>query len=120
MENKFLYNNKILRDRRRDLRNSQTKEEKILWEKLKNKQLGGFKFIRQYSVGPYILDFYCSKLRLAIELDGNQHRTISALLYDKERESYLHALDIQTIRFWNSDVDRDIEKVISRILPLLG
>lgn len=119
MKQDFLYNNKIFRDRCRDLRNNQTEEEKILWSKLKNKQIREFKFVRQYSVGPYILDFYCPKIRLAIELDGTQHKEKEAILYDQERNNYLEAVSIKTVRFWNSEVQKDIEGVVSRIIPLL-
>ena len=82
---KFLYNNQILKDRRKNLRNNQTPAELLLWSKLKRSQLNGSKFIRQYSVGPYILDFYCPKFRLGIELDGNQHKSSDSVIYDTER-----------------------------------
>ena len=71
------------------------------------------KFHRQYSVGPYILDFFCPQVRLAIELDGEQHK--DAIVYDKERESFLKNSDIKTIRFWNSEVLEDIGKVLNII-----
>lgn len=113
MDNTFLYNNKILRDRRRDLRNNQTLAELALWSKLKNSQLNGLKFVRQYSVGPYILDFYCPKLRLAIELDGSVHSDNEAKLYDKDRDKYLKSVDIHTIRFWNNEVLKNIGNVFN-------
>ena len=110
-----MYNDKVLKERCKDLRNNQTEEEKILWSRLKNRQFKGFKFVRQYGVGPYILDFYCPKLRLAIELDGAQHGEKENLLYDQERNSYLESLDIKTIRFWNYEVQENIGEVIKRI-----
>lgn len=113
--NNFLYNNKILRGRRRDLRNNQTEEEKILWSKLKNSQIKKLKFVRQYSVGPYILDFYCPKLRLAIELDGNHHKEKEAEQYDQDRNDYLKSVGIKTIRFWNKDIYKDINRVLEKI-----
>lgn len=115
MDSNFLYNNKILRDRRRDLRNNQTEEERLLWSKLKNKQLKELKFVRQYSVGPYILDFYCPKLRLAIELDGDQHTEAEAVEYDKARNAYLETVDIKTLRFWNNEVHENIHGIIDKI-----
>src|SRR3989338_7207642 len=81
---KRLSNLKILLERRKILRKNQTKEEIILWDSLKDKKLGS-KFRRQHSMGPYILDFYCTNKKLAIELDGNQHK--DAIEYDKEREN---------------------------------
>ncbi len=115
MNANFLYNNKTLRERRRELRNNQTEEEKILWAKLKNSQIKGLKFVRQYSVGPYILDFYCPKLRLAVELDGGQHNDIENKLYDQGRDDYLKSVDIRTIRFWNQDVHKNINNVLEKI-----
>jgi very-short-patch-repair endonuclease len=115
MDNKFLYQNKTLKERRKELRNNQTEVEKMLWSKLKNSQLG-FKFTRQYSAGPYILDFYCPKLRLGIELDGSVHMGEEAGAYDKDREQYLKSIDIAIIRFWNSEVERGIEIVLNKIL----
>jgi len=99
---KGVYNNSVFKDRRRELRANQTEAEKILWGKLRNRQLEKCKFWRQYSVGPYILDFYCPKIRLAIEVDGSQHD--EALEYDKEREDYLLGLEIKTIRYKNNEV----------------
>ncbi len=116
MNSKFLYNNKVLKDRRKELRNNSTETEKILWDNLKHSKLGGLKFVRQYSAGPYILDFYCPKLRLAIELDGRQHGEIEAVLYDKDREDYLNTVHIETIRFWNKEIINDIKGSLNRIL----
>lgn len=113
MDSKFLYNNKILRDRRRELRNNQTPAEKILWKHISKNQIQGARFLRQYSAGPYILDFYCPKIRLAIELDGNLHRENK--LYDADRSKYLESLDIEIIRFWNDDVLNNLAEIINRL-----
>lgn len=76
---------------------------------LRNRQINNLKFYRQYSVGPYILDFFCPQIRLAIELDGEQHK--NKIEYDKERENFLKDKDIITIRFWNDEVFKNVEKV---------
>jgi len=110
---KRINNSPLLKERRIELRKNQTPEEKILWERLRQNQLG-FKFKRQHSVGPYILDFYCSEKKLAIELDGSHH--VENKEYDAERSDYLSALDIKTLRFWNSEVSANIEIVIKRIV----
>jgi len=68
---KYLQNDPALKQRRRELRRNQTDAEKALWAYLRNKQFYGMKFFRQYSIGPYILDFYCPNMKLAVELDGN-------------------------------------------------
>ena len=75
------YNKKALKERRRELRQNSTPAEKILWKLLRDSKLGA-KFRRQYSVGGYVLDFYCPKLKIAIELLGSVHLSKSAKLYD--------------------------------------
>ena len=115
MDQKYLYNNKTLRERRRDLRNNATESEQLLWSYLKSSQLAGFKFVRQYSVGPYILDFYCPSLRLGIELDGSSHFAEEAKIYDENRSKYLKSVNIRVIRFWNGEVLKNVDKVLGRI-----
>ena len=115
----FLRNDPKLKFRRKELRHNKTKEEKFLWASLRRKNLG-YKFTRQYSIGPYILDFYCPKIRLAVELDGAVHSDKDSKLYDKEREKYLNSVNIKVIRFWNSEVEENIEKVLERILKFIS
>jgi very-short-patch-repair endonuclease len=115
MDDKFLYNNKSLKERRRDLRKNQTPAEKKLWSLINKDKILGLRFLRQYGVGPYILDFYCTKIRLGIELDGEVHNAIERKQYDKEREKYLKNLDIEVIRFWNDDVLKNIEDVLKEL-----
>ena len=110
-----IYNEKILESRRRDLRVKQTEAEKILWQKLRNRQIDGFKFFRQYSIGKYIADFYCSELRLVIELDGSHHYEENVFEYDKIREEFMKSLDIKTIRFSNLDVFKRVDEVMERV-----
>jgi very-short-patch-repair endonuclease len=100
-----------------ELRKNQTPQEVILWAHLRGAQLG-FKFKRQHSVGPYILDFYCPDKKLAVELDGSQH--IENKEYDQERTNYLLVLEIQTIRFWNNEVNTNINGVIQEIISRLS
>ena len=119
MYNKYpnrIHNNKNLLRRRRYLRNNPTKEEVLLWEKLKGNNTGA-KFRRQHSVGGYILDFYCPQKKLAIELDGQQH--LENKDYDEAREFFFEGYGIKTIRFMNSEINNNIEKVISIIKSLL-
>lgn len=110
-----MYNNQSLMSRRKELRKNQTETEKILWDRLKNKQLDSYKFFRQYSVGPYILDFYCPLLRLNIEIDGGYHFEESSKIYDNERERFLSGNFIKTIRFKNAEVINDITNVLNEI-----
>jgi very-short-patch-repair endonuclease len=73
------------------------------------------RFYRQYSVGPYILDFYCPAARLAVELDGGQHNQCETRTYDLSRSEYLRAQGINVIRFWNHDVLFNIQGVLTRL-----
>lgn len=108
-----MYNDQLQKDRRRELRKNQTEAENILWQEIRGRKINNLKFHRQYSIGPYILDFFCPKIRLAIELDGNQHK--DAVVYDKERENFMKDKDITTIRFWNDEVLNNLENVIKII-----
>jgi len=116
---KLLYNNPCLVKRRKELRRNQTDVEKLLWMKLRNKQILGEKFFRQYSIGPYISDFYCPKKRLAIEIDGSQHLAEESKEHDEERTKYFASYDIKVIRFWNNEVINNMEGVIEKIVEEL-
>ena len=115
---KYIYNNKKFRERRRGLRNKQTKAERILWWHIGDRRLNDNRFFRQYSVGPYILDFYCPKARLAIELDGETHLPSEQRMYDSERTKYLEANDVKVIRFWNDEIENNLEAVLEKIYKL--
>lgn len=103
-----------LADRRKKLRTNQTSQEKILWWYLKDERLG-FKFRRQHSMGGYILDFYCPKKRLIIEIDGGIHQTKEAHEYDKVRDKFFTGLDYKVLRFTNNRIENDINEVIKEI-----
>ncbi len=112
---KFLRNDPTLKHRRRELRRNQTDAEKALWAHLRNKQFYGIKFFRQYSIGPYVLDFYCPTLRLAVELDGGQHNLGEGMQHDAVRSEYLKAQGIEVMRFWNNDVLLNMEGVLAAL-----
>ena len=115
----LIYNKTIFKERRRDLRKNQTDAEKALWKQLRNKGLFGLKFFRQYSVGSYIVDFYCPEYKLAIELDGGQHAEEENQEYDKIRTNYLESIGVEVMRFWNNDVLQNIEGVLEKIIMKL-
>jgi len=115
-----LYNQSQFRDRRRILRANSTEAEKLLWRQLRNRRVNGLRFFRQYSVGPYILDFYCPQVRLAVEVDGGQHAEEENMLYDKGRSLYLEGLDIRTLRFWNNEVIKYTAVVMEAIQGEIG
>ena len=107
-----IFNHSKLLERRKRLRKELTKEEYKLWFHLKGKNLG-VKFRRQHGIGPYIVDFYCKEKNLIIELDGSQH--LESKEYDKERDLYLQTLGIKVLRFWNSEIDNNMEEVLNKI-----
>jgi len=117
----FLYNDNVLMDRRRRLRKEPTSSETILWERVRKDRFQGIRFFRQYSIGPYILDFYCPKKRLAIEIDGLYHAQTDQRSYDEERTTFLKEQDIRVLRFWNHEIHFDLDRVLAAIkrnLPL--
>jgi len=110
------YNKTNYKSLRQYLRNNSTHAEILLWKRLKNKQLCGYKFRRQYGVGNYIIDFYCPKLKLAIELDGSVHDSIDAIEYDKYRQIYLEAFKIDFIRFKNRNIISNMPVVLNELI----
>jgi very-short-patch-repair endonuclease len=98
------------------LRKNMTDSEIILWSYLKGKQLQGYKFRRQHSIGSYIVDFYCPKLKLVIELDGERHGERKNITYDEVRTEYLNSLGIKVLRYWNSEIYNNIAGVIEDII----
>ena len=97
------------------LRRNETKAEKLLWEKLRNNQLGGLKFRRQHPVNIYIADFYCHKFKLIIELDGDYHYQEEQKQKDEVRTEVLGLNDLKIIRFKNEEVEQDINQVLITI-----
>ncbi|CAB5128037.1 hypothetical protein D3OALGA1CA_3040 [Olavius algarvensis associated proteobacterium Delta 3] len=95
------------------LRKHQTEAEQRLWRHLRNKQLGGFKFRRQQPIGPYIVDFVSFDGNLVIEVDGGQHAANKE--NDLKRDQWLQSEGYGVLRFWNTDVIRNIEGVIAII-----
>lgn len=98
----------------RTLRKEDTKAEKILWEELRSYKLG-IKWRRQHPVDMYILDFYSPKINLCIELDGSPHNIKENKEYDDARVEYLKNKGIKTIRFWNSEVEKNLNGILGKI-----
>lgn len=121
MKYKFIPYNKKLVSKSRELRNKQTESEKVFWKEiLKSKRLSHLTFLRQKPLGDFIIDFYCSKLRLAIEIDGDIHTFQKER--DKERDNILtHKFGITVLRYTNDEVTNNPEKILkdleTRILP---
>ncbi|MDQ3014935.1 MAG: DUF559 domain-containing protein [bacterium] len=106
-----------MKEFRRELRNNPTPQEKLLWKYIRSEYLG-VKFRRQHSIGEFIVDFYCPSQKLIIEIDGATHK--QAQEYDKERTHFLESLGFKIIRFWNSEIDTNLDKVLSKIRTSLS
>lgn len=116
MRKSVCYNITARKEVRQHLRNHATSAEVELWKLLRKRQVCGLKFRRQFGVGPYVLDFYCPALRLAIELDGVAHDTPEAVLYDKERTAWLTGeFGIRVLRFRNERLFETPDGVIEEI-----
>lgn len=106
--------------RARNLRKASTEQERIIWGLVRNRQLNGLKFVRQYPIGKYIADFACRRLKPVIELDGGQHNEDDNINYDKERTKYMEAKGYRVIRFWNNEIDNNLEGVYERLLEIIS
>jgi very-short-patch-repair endonuclease len=104
-----------LRRRAQQLRKDATPEEDALWERLRDRRFRGARWLRQYPTAGYILDFYCAKGRLVVELDGSQHLLPDAVEYDAARTAYIGARGWREIRFRNAEVMSDIKSVLKRM-----
>jgi very-short-patch-repair endonuclease len=110
-----IYNTTAKEEQRKELRNSLTIAEAVLWNQLKDNQLAGKKFRRQESIGPYIADFYCPESRLIVELDGAGHYSVGGAEHDAKRTEYLRERGLKVIRFENKAVFDDLEWVLEMI-----
>lgn len=100
------------------MRRRPTQAEKEMWKILRNRGIGGVKFVRQFPIPPNIVDFCCRERRLVIELDGGGH--LDKQVTDREREEYLESLGFRVIRFTNDQVLREIDQVYEVILSALS
>ncbi len=110
-----LNNHKYLKEFRKELRKNPTKAESQLWKALQKNQLEGRKFRRQHSIGNYIVDFYSSKEKLIVELDGQVHDNFVNEEYDRKRTEYLESLGLKVLRFENYLVFEQLDMVLEAI-----
>ncbi|MBE2283018.1 MAG: endonuclease domain-containing protein [Prosthecobacter sp.] len=99
----------------RKLRRDATDAEALLWSCLRDRRVNRRKFRRQHPVEPYVLDFYCAELNLAIELDGGQHNSAEGRVRDEKRTAFLRSKGIETLRFTNQAMLGDTDSVLSVI-----
>jgi adenine-specific DNA-methyltransferase len=99
----------------RRLRREATGVEQKLWLEVRDRRLGGFKFHRQATVGPFVVDFLCAQKALSVELDGSQHTEEG----DRKRTAFLEARGYRVLRFWNNDLSENLDGVVETILSQL-
>jgi very-short-patch-repair endonuclease len=95
------------------LRRTPTEAEAILWARLRAHRMAGVQFRRQHAIGNYIVDFCAPRRKLVIEVDGSQH--LEQVEYDRRRTEYLETRGYRVVRFWNREVMKNIDGVLSRI-----
>ena len=106
-----IYNREKLFAVRKMLRNNLTKSEVILWQHLKGKQIG-FKFRRQQSIGKYVADFYCSEIKLVVEIDGSTHAEETIFERDQTKQKFLESIGIIVKRYNDQQIFKDITSVL--------
>ena len=102
--------------RARTLRQADNDSEAAMWSELKAKRLGGYKFVRQFPIGPYFVDFLCRQRHLVVEVDGSQHVDSKR---DRVRDEYMRSAGYSVIRFWSADVLWQRNAVADTILAAL-
>ncbi|MFA6412007.1 MAG: DUF559 domain-containing protein [Syntrophales bacterium] len=111
--------NKSLKPFARSLRTNMTDAERLVWFKIRRKQIDDFQFYRQKNIGDYIVDFYCPKGKLILEIDGGQHYEDEGMRKDQIRDQYLQANGFTVLRFSDIDVLKNIDGVLERIQECL-
>ena len=101
----------------RSLRNAGNQAEALLWEELKDRRLGGYKFVRQFPLGPYVADFLCRERKLVVELDGSQHAGRTS---DRLRDTYMVNSGYSVLRFWSHEVATQRRAICETILAALN
>ena len=97
-----------------------THQERKLWSIIKNRQFFEYRFRRQFPIGQYIVDFICREKKIIIEIDGGQHNEQQNIKYDNKRTEYLNSEGYKVVRFWNNEIDNNIEGVYERLKLVFG
>ena len=109
-----------IQERARVMRKNPTPAERILWRRLRRKQIGGFHFRRQHPISRFIVDFYCAAARLVIEIDGSIHDAAEQREYDAARQAHLEEIGLRVLRFSNAQVIRETDAVVEAIAESVG
>jgi len=107
--------NKDLKQFSQKLRRGMTDAERLLWSKIRGKQLKGYQFYRQKVIENYIVDFYCVKANLVIEADGGQHYSVEGAIKDKERDDFMTSIGLKVLRFSDRDIFNNLNGVMETI-----
>lgn len=113
-----MYKNSTI-NQAKELRKNMTTQERKLWSILRNNLFYNYKFRRQVPIGNYIADFVCEGRKIIIELDGGQHNEAKNIEYDKMRSEFFKTKGFKVLRFWNNDIDKNIDGVCEVILKEL-
>ncbi|MCM4170674.1 DUF559 domain-containing protein [Arenibacter sp. TNZ] len=115
MKKMCIHNRKDLIESRKELRKNLTPAEAFLWKHIKAKQFDDKKFVKQHSIGNYIVDFYLASDKLIVEVDGAVHQNPTAMEYDEKRTLFLNELGFSVIRFENKMVFENLPSVLTEI-----
>jgi very-short-patch-repair endonuclease len=115
----MLPRNKNLKQAARELRKNMTKAERLLWSRLRRKQIKGLQFYRQKVIGNYIVDFYCHRAKLVIAVDGSHHFTKRGKESDHSKDTSLQSLGLCVLRFKNQEVIENIHWVVEEIMKAI-
>lgn len=105
-------------EKARNLRFNQTLAEKIIWGRLRNRQMCDLKFRRQYNIGNYFVDFYCAEINLIIEIDGDVHGYKERKERDRLREDFLRNKGFKIVRYTNYEIYNNLEEVLEYLFDL--
>ena len=103
----------------RKLRKNQTPQEQKFWNLVRAHRFYNLEFRRQYPLGDYIVDFICREKKLIVEIDGGQHNSPENVIKDLERTQYLNSKGYKVIRFWNNDIDNNIEGIFDELRRII-
>ena len=114
-----IFNKVTVKQQRRRLRSEAPKAERLLWARLRSRQVEGVRFRRQFSIGTYVVNFYAPSIKLAIEVDGDTHFGFGAEARDVVRQSYIESFEIQFLRCTNDDVFDNLPGVLDEIIRVV-
>ena len=109
-----------IKERARHMRQHPTVAEAILWQRLRHKRVGGFRFRRQHPIGRFIVDFYCAEKKLVVEVDGETHSQLGSEEYDSQRQLFLQHMGLKVLRFANEQVIGETDAVVEAIAEELN